>query len=135
METFFVEQQQRLRALNQEDVLTVDIVCQLLDAVHPEVHCRITKKDLRRTQLAPLFFDCLCNLNKFMASETRDALRIKQIHATPQLTEWDRYAIAGYYQLAEPEGDEGDYEGDYSGEDEGDDGEDGGMDDEHGVEF
>ena len=42
----------------------------------------------------------LFNLNKFVLSEQRDPIRIKQIHDTPQLSDWDRYAISGYYRLA-----------------------------------
>jgi hypothetical protein len=34
-------------------------------------------------------------LNKFVQSEQRDPIRIKQIHDTPQLSDWDRYAISG----------------------------------------
>jgi serine/threonine-protein phosphatase 2A regulatory subunit B'' len=105
---FFCEQQARMREAEQEDVLTKDIVCQLIDAVAPLDMTRITRADLRQTCLAPLFFDCLFNMNKFVASESRDAVRIRQMHATPQLCEWDRFAIAGYYQLAdEPDEDEG----------------------------
>lgn len=44
---------------------------------------------------------CVLLIDKFILSEQRDPIRIKQIHDTPQLTDWDRYAIAGYYRLAE----------------------------------
>jgi hypothetical protein len=41
------------------------------------------------------FLQTLFNLNKFVQSEQRDPIRIKQIHDTPQLSDWDRYAISG----------------------------------------
>jgi serine/threonine-protein phosphatase 2A regulatory subunit B'' len=107
MDFFFCEQQARMKEAEQEDVLTMDIVCQLIDAVAPLDMTRITRADLRLTRLAPLFFDCLLNMNKFVASESRDAVRIRQMHATPQLSEWDRFAIAGYYQLADEPDDDG----------------------------
>ena len=59
------------------------------------------KKALLASNLAPQFFNTLFNLNKFIQSEQRDPIRIKQIHDTPQLSDWDRYAISGYYRLAE----------------------------------
>ena len=59
------------------------------------------KKALLASNLAPQFFNTLFNLNKFIQSEQRDPVRIKQIHDTPQLSDWDRYAISGYYRLAE----------------------------------
>jgi len=59
------------------------------------------KRDLRDSHMAAQFFNTLFNLNKFVQSEQRDPIRIKQIHDTPQLSDWDRYAISGYYRLAE----------------------------------
>ena len=59
------------------------------------------RKALLASNLAPQFFNTLFNLNKFIQSEQRDPVRIKQIHDTPQLSDWDRYAISGYYRLAE----------------------------------
>lgn len=59
------------------------------------------KKDLRESKMAAQFFATLFNLNKFVLSEQRDPIRIRQIHDTPQLSDWDRYAISGYYRLAE----------------------------------
>jgi hypothetical protein len=56
------------------------------------------KKDLRESKMAAQFFATLFNLNKFVLSEQRDPIRIKQIHDTPQLSDWDRYAISGYCQ-------------------------------------
>ena len=66
-----------------------------------------TKADLRSSHLASAYFNTLFNLNKFILSEQRDPIRIKQIHDTPQLSDWDRYAISGYYRLAEVDGEEG----------------------------
>jgi len=66
-----------------------------------------TKKDLRDSQMGSLFFNTLFNLNKLIAYEQRDPQRIKQVHATPHLSDWDRYAIAGYYKMAESDPDSG----------------------------
>jgi len=116
VEHFFPEQQLRMQNMSQEDVLLVDVMCQLLDAIKPDDGgVSFRKKDIKRSQLGPLFFNTLFNCNAMLTMEQRDPGRIKHQHATPQLSEWDRYAIAGYYRLAEPDGDdedEGDWEGD-----------------------
>jgi hypothetical protein len=62
-----------------------------------------TRKSLKQSAMSSQFFNTLFNLSKFIQSEQRDPFRIKQIHDTPQLSDWDRYAIAGYYRLAEVE--------------------------------
>lgn len=44
---------------------------------------------------------------RYMVYESRDPVRSRQVHDTPELTEWDRYAISGYFRLADPaDGDE-----------------------------
>ena len=68
--------------------------------------------------MAPLFFNAIFNLSKYMVYESRDPVRSRQIHDTPQLTEWDRYAISGYFRLADPADDGVDDEADESEEDE-----------------
>lgn len=85
-------------------------MCQLLDSVSPRDQCRITKKDLYNCQLQALFFDALVNCNKFLASESRDVVKIRHIRETPELTDWDRYAIMGYCEMAEPEDDGTNYD-------------------------
>ena len=48
-----------------------------------------------------IFFNCLVNLNKFIAYETRDLFAIKhQITEFPNYSEWDRFAKGEYERLA-----------------------------------
>jgi len=48
-----------------------------------------------------VFFNCLVNLNKFIAYETRDLFAIKhQITEFPDYSEWDRFAKGEYERLA-----------------------------------
>lgn len=110
IETLFREQIERITELSQEEVSVPDLVCQLLDSVSPRDQCRITKKDLYNCQLQALFFDALVNCNKFLASESRDVVKIRHIRETPELTDWDRYAIMGYCEMAEPEDDGTNYD-------------------------
>lgn len=61
------------------------------------------RKDLKESKMASQFFATLFNLSKFVQSEQRDPIRIKQIHDTPQLSDWDRYAISGHTNHTEIE--------------------------------
>jgi serine/threonine-protein phosphatase 2A regulatory subunit B'' len=106
LQYFFMEQKQRMQALSQEEVLFADIMCQLVDMVHPDDQHRFTKKDILRTKMGPLFFNVLFNMNKYLHYEHRDPVAIKKVHANPQWTDWDRYAIDGYIALAEVDSEE-----------------------------
>lgn len=74
--------------------------------IKPAAENLFLRADLRKSLMAPLFYNILFNLSKFIQAEQRDPIKIKQVHSTPQLTDWDRYAIAGYYRLAECEQDQ-----------------------------
>lgn len=48
-----------------------------------------------------IFFNCLINLNKFIAYETRDLFSLKhQLTEFPDYSEWDRFAKTEYERLA-----------------------------------
>lgn len=108
MEFFYKEQLHRMQCFGHEPVQIRDILCQLLDMIKPNMNPPvIRRKDLKRCRLAGNFFNVLFNLNKFFAIEARDPLQIRQEHATPELTDWDRFAALEYLRLsAEEEGEE-----------------------------
>jgi len=108
MEFFYQEQLHRMECFGHEPVAIRDILCQLLDMVKPNVVPPIIRRrDLKKCRLSGNFFNILFNLNKFFALETRDPLLIRQEQATPELTDWDRFAAIEYLRLsAEEEGDE-----------------------------
>ncbi len=54
--------------------------------LHMHVHIHTHTGELKGSHMAPMFFNTLFNLNKFILAEQRDPIRIKQVHATPQLT-------------------------------------------------
>ena len=54
-------------------------------------------------QLAPHFFNALCNLNKFVAHETRDPHSIRLQRAAPPMTDWERFAQLEYIRMATEE--------------------------------
>lgn len=48
-----------------------------------------------------MFFNCLLNLNKFIAYEQRDPFTMKHEQTeNPDFSDWDRFAIAEYVRLA-----------------------------------
>ena len=89
MDYFYEEQVHRLEYLNHEPILFVDLLCQLNDMVKPEGvegHFYLTHLKKFPAQIG-IFFNCLVNLNKFIAYETRDLFAIKH-----QLTEFPDYS-------------------------------------------
>lgn len=108
MEFFYKEQLHRMECFGHEPVQIRDILCQLLDMINPNMQPPVIRRqDLKRCRLAGNFFNVLFNLNKFFAIEARDPLQIRQEQATPELTDWDRFAALEYVRLsAEEEGEE-----------------------------
>jgi serine/threonine-protein phosphatase 2A regulatory subunit B'' len=100
IEWFFEEQRLRIQAVSPDAAGFADTMCQLCDMVNPAREAIFTRRDLRRSLMAPLFFDMLFNLNKFVQAESRDVQRIRHIHETPELSDWDRWAAQCYYLLA-----------------------------------
>ncbi len=107
LEYFFEEQATRIQQLSQEDVLFTDVLCQLNDMIKPRVESQFTKADIKRSKMAPAFFDLLFNLSRHVQAEQRDPMLIQQIHNTPELSHWDRYAISEYIKLSDYEEGEG----------------------------
>ena len=88
MEYFYEEQVHRLEYLNHEPILFVDLLCQMNDLVKPgyEGHFGLEELKRVRSQIG-IFFNCLVNLNKFIAYETRDLFSLKH-----QLTEFPDFS-------------------------------------------
>lgn len=79
MEYFYKEQSERLEYLGHESIQFLDLLCQLNDMIKPEGvqgHFYLTRLKKFPNQVG-IFFNCLVNLNKFIAYETRDLFAIK----------------------------------------------------------
>mmetsp|Transcript_6969 Transcript_6969/g.6148 ORF Transcript_6969/g.6148 Transcript_6969/m.6148 type:complete len:136 (-) Transcript_6969:41-448(-) len=102
MEYFYEEQVQRLQSLNHEPILFNDLLCQMNDMICPVNEANFTFAELwARKNNVGIFFNCLCNLNKFISYETRDLFALKhQSNELPDYTEWDLFAKAEYERLA-----------------------------------
>lgn len=87
MEYFYEEQVHRLEYLNHEPILFLDLLCQMNDLVKPSYEGHFKYEEIRRISSAVgIFFNCLVNLNKFIAYETRDLFQLKH-----QITEFPDY--------------------------------------------
>ena len=102
MEYFYEEQVGRLEALQHDPILFVDLLCQMNDMISPENEVNFTYEEImKKREMVGIFFNCLCNLNKFIAYETRDMFSIKhQLTENPDFSEWDRFAKQEYERLA-----------------------------------
>ncbi|XP_073297600.1 serine/threonine protein phosphatase 2A regulatory subunit B''beta-like [Primulina huaijiensis] len=100
MQFFYEEQLHRMECMAQEPVLFEDILCQIVDMIHPEDERCFTQHDLKGNKLSASVFNILFNLNKLMAFETRDPFLIRQERENPNLTEWDRFAHREYIRLS-----------------------------------
>ncbi|KAL1559473.1 serine/threonine protein phosphatase 2A regulatory subunit B''beta-like isoform X1 [Salvia divinorum] len=100
MQFFYEEQLHRMECMAQEPVLFEDILCQIVDMVHPEDESYFTPRDIKGSRLSGSVFNILFNLNKFMAFESRDPFLIRQERENPNLTEWDRFAHREYIRLS-----------------------------------
>jgi serine/threonine-protein phosphatase 2A regulatory subunit B'' len=102
MEFFYEEQVHRLDYLNHESILFVDLLCQMNDMIKPKNEGHFYYEELLKyNSQVGIFFNCLVNLNKFLAYESRDLFAIKhQLTEFPDYTEWDRFAKNEYERLA-----------------------------------
>jgi serine/threonine-protein phosphatase 2A regulatory subunit B'' len=85
LEYFYEEQQARLQSVAMESLALRDTLCQLLDLVKPAAALSVTVADLKRCQLAPVFFDTLFNLAKFVLRETKHPSAIREERNRPKM--------------------------------------------------
>jgi serine/threonine-protein phosphatase 2A regulatory subunit B'' len=106
MNHFYSEQQQRLDYLGQEVVKFEDLVCQMMDAFGmSEEKIEFKRQDLKnKRHHAPVFFNSLTNLNKFIAYEQRDPFQARNEKVEfPDYSDWDKFALVEYRRLAAEE--------------------------------
>eukprot|EP01083_Nonionella_stella_P295815 1005227_1 len=93
---FYDEQVQRIQHFTGEHVQFDDFLCQLNDMIKPTEEARFTRRDLRQSKLAPLFFNMLFNIRKFAMHEQRDPQHIGHLRSTANMTPWERFAQTMY---------------------------------------
>ncbi len=72
------------------------------DMIVPEKEVNFTFEEImKKKEISGIFFNCLCNLNKFISFETWDLFSIKhQTNENPDFTDWDKFAKSEYERLA-----------------------------------
>jgi len=114
---FYDEQLKRMKSLGHEEVTFHDVLCQMKDCLgkvngkslfgaSPDDEdsdwviglAEFLKPD--RMSISGSFFNLLFNLNKFVASESRDPFSTRLMQGDQPMTDWDRYALAEYVCLA-----------------------------------
>jgi hypothetical protein len=117
---FYDEQLKRMKSLGHEEVTFHDVLCQMKDCLgkvngkslfgaSPDDEdsdwviglAEFLKPD--RMSISGSFFNLLFNLNKFVASESRDPFSTRLMQGDQPMTDWDRYALAEYGRLASAE--------------------------------
>jgi len=111
MEHFYAEQESRQRELSDDVISFRDVLCQLLDAITP--HGRqgsFTLAELRASRMCPLVVNALCNITKFLAGEAHDLQAVRFMQSTPELTQFDRWALGEYKRICDDDDDDDDEE-------------------------
>jgi len=101
LEWFFEEQKSRIQEVSNEPINFADFMCQLNDMIAPEKNGQFRVKDLIKSKMAFLFFNITFNLPKFALYEQRDPYLITEARRTPQMSDWDRFAVSEYIRYAE----------------------------------
>lgn len=72
------------------------------DMLRPEKDGNFTMTEFRHhNAIAGIFFNALCNLNKFVAYEQRDPFQFKgEMNEYPGWSDWDKFAKQEYHRLA-----------------------------------
>eukprot|EP01060_Flectonema_neradi_P029593 TRINITY_DN4125_c0_g2_i1.p1 TRINITY_DN4125_c0_g2~~TRINITY_DN4125_c0_g2_i1.p1 ORF type:complete len:707 (+),score=121.25 TRINITY_DN4125_c0_g2_i1:67-2121(+) len=110
---YFKEQKQRMEASFQETISYDDILCQMIDMIHPEGIDGLRLSDFKNCRLSGNFFNALFNLTKFIAFEQRDPF---MAHAEKQMvekTDWDRFAKIEYDRMSHEAGEQEDISEDF----------------------
>lgn len=106
MRHFYKVQLHRVTSLGQEPINFQDVLCQMIDMIHPVDTQAITLHDVTRPDkrhISGVLFDVLFNLHKFMRFEARDPFQEKQRRDDMFNSDWDRYAYLEYHRLASEE--------------------------------
>eukprot|EP00756_Hemistasia_phaeocysticola_P029165 Hpha_TRINITY_DN16212_c1_g3::TRINITY_DN16212_c1_g3_i1::g.13095::m.13095/K11583/PPP2R3; serine/threonine-protein phosphatase 2A regulatory subunit B'' len=97
---FFQEQKERMESSYQEPIAYEDILCQMMDMIHPRDPKAIRLADLKACKLSGNLFNALFNLNKFIAFEQRDPFVTHAEKQLPEKTDWDRFAKVEYERMS-----------------------------------
>jgi serine/threonine-protein phosphatase 2A regulatory subunit B'' len=97
----YEQQYERLAVTGNETIPFPDILRQLLDVIRPANLKYFTVADLVASKQAPLFFNTLVDLQKFIQQEYQPAaLEQEMDEIVKKLTPWEYFALSEYEALA-----------------------------------
>jgi len=101
LEYFYEEQLKRLEAMCIEPLSFENLLCQMLDLIHPVDSKFVTLVDLKRKiELVHIFFDTFFDLEKYLDHENKDSFAVAAQKAIgpdgKELSEWEKFALDQY---------------------------------------
>ncbi|XP_039262806.2 serine/threonine-protein phosphatase 2A regulatory subunit B'' subunit delta-like [Styela clava] len=109
MEYFYEEQIRKLELLDIEPLPFDDCACQILDMIHPAKPECISLVDLKKSQMAGIFFDTFLNIEKYLEHEQKDPFANSLLDENdeafelPKQSDWEKYAAEEYEVLVAEE--------------------------------
>ena len=103
---FYRVQLDRVASVGQDGANFRDVLCQMLDYLHPVNPLSITIEDMLKPDKrisSGLIFDLLFNMHKFMRFEMRDPFQEKLKREDGFGNDWNRFAYFEYIKLASEE--------------------------------
>lgn len=103
---FYRAQLDRVAQVGQDGANFRDVLCQMLDYLHPVNPLSITIEDMIKPEKrvsSGLIFDVLFNMHKFMRFEMRDPFQEKLKREDGFGNDWNRFAYFEYIKLASEE--------------------------------
>jgi hypothetical protein len=111
MQYFYEEQYYRVEQKSECDSVNFsDLICTLYDMIKPEIDYQWTIKDfLNNRQYAPIFFNSLVNVQKFVNFELRDPVNKTDFERHADfLSDWDKFVFIQYNKLTDDDADQED---------------------------
>ncbi|EGD77097.1 hypothetical protein PTSG_07435 [Salpingoeca rosetta] len=127
LESFYDQQLQQLDEIGVEGMPFVDVLCMNIDMISPKRQTEIRLSDIKRSGMAPRFFNTFLNVNKYLDQEEGD----EQDPEYEGASVWHRFASREYILLSSEE-DEQSGDGEHDDDDGGGGGDDDDDDDDDG---
>ena len=79
LEYFYEEVLDKLDEMNIESLSVENTICQALDMINPREPSRITLKDLKASQLTPIFLNTFVNIEKYLEFEQKEPVNTSKV--------------------------------------------------------
>ena len=100
LEYFYEDQVAKMEALGIEAMPFGDCACSVLDLIKPKENGKITLGDLKRCQLAHIFFNTFLNLDKYVEYEQQDPFASSKVCTGSCFLSASSAKIASFFLIA-----------------------------------